>query len=237
MKLKVASTVGQNTSVTVSDSVFGAQVNSSLIAQAIRVYLANQRQGTSKVKTRSEISRSKKKWFKQKGTGNARHGARTPNIFVGGGVAHGPTGLQNWSLRMSSTMKKAALVSALSAQAEKTIICDDIAQLDGKTASAHKMLQKMLPEAKQMLIVLPKSMPMVLRSVRNLPYALVTSAAKLTTFEVASADALVFTKESVKMVEERLGSPSSSEPAVAAVKKPAAPKKVVSKPKKVAKAK
>src|SRR5260221_12210434 len=106
MKLTVASTVGQTSTLTVSDAVFGAPVNNGVIAQAVRVYLSNQRQGTSKVKTRGEISRTKKKWFKQKGTGNARHGARTPSLFVGGGVAHGPSGIQNYTLKMPGTMKK-----------------------------------------------------------------------------------------------------------------------------------
>src|SRR5471030_1547190 len=116
MNLTVASTVGKTTSMSVNDAVFAAVINPELIAQAVRVYMSNQRQGSSKVKTRAEVARTKKKWFKQKGTGNARHGARTPNIFVGGGVAHGPNGMQNWSLKLSATMKKAALISALSAQ-------------------------------------------------------------------------------------------------------------------------
>ena len=204
MKLTVSSTVGQTTSLTVRDDVFGAPQNPTLIAQAVRVYLSNQRQGTSKVKTRGEINRTKKKWFKQKGTGNARHGARTPSLFVGGGVAHGPTGLQNWNLKMSSMMKKRALASALSTQVEHIVVSDDIMQLDGKTASAHKMLGKMLPGAHHVLVVLPKSMPMVLRSLRNLPYVYVTGASRLTTFEVANADAIILTKESVKMLEDRL---------------------------------
>jgi large subunit ribosomal protein L4 len=215
MKLTVASTVGQNSTLAVRDDVFGVALNAQLVAQAIRVYLANQRQGTSKVKTRSEISRTKKKWFKQKGTGNARHGARTPSLFVGGGVAHGPTGMQNWSLKFSASMRRSALVSALSAQAPKTIVCEDLTQLDGKTSSAAKLFQKMLPSANRILVVLPQPMPMVMRSLRNLENVFVTYAGKLTTYEVAYADALVLTKESVKMLEMRLGKvEKSSEKAV-----------------------
>lgn len=211
MKLRVASTIGKDTTMTVTDAVFSAPVNQQLIAQAVRVYLSNQRQGTSKTKTRSEIARTKKKWFKQKGTGNARHGARTPNIFVGGGVSHGPTGLQNYSLKMSASQRKNALKSALSAQKDRILVCDDLTQLDGKTSSAQKMLVKLLPEASRILIILDKPSQMVLRSLRNMPSVLMTSPVLLNTFEVASADAIVFTKESVKALEARLASEQQPE--------------------------
>ena len=168
MKLTVVSTIGQNSTLTVSDSVFGAKISTTMIAQAVRVYLANQRQGSSKTQTRSEVSRTKKKWFKQKGTGNARHGARTPSLFVGGGVAHGPTGHENWSLKLSASQRKSALSSALSAQVAHIVVSDDINQLDGKTVSAQKMLTKMMPEAKHILVVLPKADARVVRSLRNL---------------------------------------------------------------------
>lgn len=218
MKLKVVSTIGQNSTLTVSDSVFAAKVNPILIAQAVRVYLSNQRQGTSKVKTRSEINRTKKKWFKQKGTGNARHGARTPNIFVGGGIAHGPTGLQNFILKMPAMMRRAALASALSAQAEKIVVSDDINQLDGKTTSAQKMLKKMLPDANHILVVLPQATPLVVRSLRNLETVFITSADRLNTYEVAYADSIVLTKETVKILEARLGGTKAVKKEVAAEK-------------------
>jgi len=204
MKLTVVSTIGQNSTLTVSDSVFGAKISTTMIAQAVRVYLANQRQGTSKTQTRSEVSRTKKKWFKQKGTGNARHGARTPSLFVGGGVAHGPTGHENWSLKLSASQRKSALSSALSAQVEHIVVSDDINQLDGKTVSAQKMLTKMMPEAKHILVVLPKAESMVVRSLRNLEKVYITSADRLTTYEVAYADAIILTKEAVKVLEARL---------------------------------
>jgi large subunit ribosomal protein L4 len=205
MQLRVASTFGKETALTVRDDVFGVVPNAPLMAQAIRVYLSNQRQGTSKVKTRSEIARTKKKWFKQKGTGNARHGARTPSIFVGGGVSHGPNGMQNWTLKLPANMKKAALTSALSAQAQNVVVSDDITQLDGKTASAQKMLTKMMPEARHILIVLDKVTPMVIRSLSNLEKVFLTTADRLTTYEVAYADSIILTKEAVKKLEARLG--------------------------------
>src|SRR3989344_8061779 len=70
--------------------VFGAKINQPLMAQAVRVYLANQRQGNAHTKSRGEITLTTAKWYRQKGTGRARHGAKSAPIFVGGGVAHGP---------------------------------------------------------------------------------------------------------------------------------------------------
>ena len=205
MKLTVASTVGQNSSLEVRDDVFAVALNKPLISQAVRVFLSNQRQGTSKVKTRSEINRTKKKWFKQKGTGNARHGARTPNIFVGGGVAHGPTGEQNWNLSLSAAQRRSALTSALSAQVAQTLVTDDLLQLDGKTASAHRLLKKMLPNAEHVLVIVDERSPMVLRSLRNLVRVLVTTAAQVNTTDVVFADGIVMTKDAVKSLEARLG--------------------------------
>lgn len=211
MKLRVASTIGKDSTMTVADEIFSAAVNNQLIAQAVHVYLSNQRQGTSKTKTRSEVARTKKKWFKQKGTGNARHGARTPNIFVGGGVSHGPNGEQNWSRTMSTKMKRAALCSALSAQQAQVMISDDIIQLDGKTSSAQKMLVNLLPEAQNIVIVVQNPSSLMVRSLRNLPNVLVTSPARLNTFEVVSADAVVFTKDSIKVLESRLAKADKAE--------------------------
>lgn len=250
MKLTVASTIGQTSHMEVNDAIFGAVINNELISQAVRVYLSNQRQGTSKVLTRGEINRTKKKWFKQKGTGNARHGARTPNIFVGGGVAHGPNGLQNWNLKMSGSMKKAALISALSAQVAEVIVADDLNQLDGKTSSAQRMLLKLMPTATHILVIMEKIEPMVSRSLRNLANVSLITSDRVTTYDIAYADGIVMTKSAVKALEDRLtkkASHQATEEVAAAeiaevlekpIKKPAA-KKVAAKKtatKKVAKA-
>src|SRR6185369_1477809 len=125
---------------------------------------------------------------------------------------------QNYTLKMSATMRQVALKSALSAQNEHILVCDDIAQLDGKTSSAEKMLVKLLPDATKILVVLEKPSQLVLRSMRNLPKVVVTSPAKLNTFNVASSDALIFTKESVKALEARLTSDAEAKPAESAQK-------------------
>lgn len=202
MQLAVLSTSNSAKKVTVSAQVFGAEVNPVLIAQAVRVYQARLRQGTSKTKTRSEIARTKKKWFKQKGTGNARHGARTPNIFVGGGVSHGPNGMQNWDLELSQAMKHQALISALSLQAKNAVI------LDAATAKSDaKALRKLITkhsEDKKTLVILPETQVEILRKIQNMGTVLVTTADQVTVWQVAMADVIVLLEETVTRLETRL---------------------------------
>lgn len=204
MKINVLNTTGKSTSLEISDAVFGAEVNNTLIAQAVRVYLSNQRQGTSKVKTRAEVDRTKRKWFKQKGTGNARHGARSANIFVGGGVSHGPNGDQNWTLKLPKQLKKKALISALSSQRENILVTTILSEVQPKTKDAVAILQRLAPDAKRVLIVLHQNMQNITRSTRNLSDVLVTSAARLNIYEIAHAHKIIFTKEAIKSLEERL---------------------------------
>jgi len=89
-----AKTSKKTTPITAPKELFGEKENPTLLTQALHVYRARSHVGQVLKQTRSEVSRTKSKWYKQKGTGKARHGARTPNIFVGGGLAHGPDGLK-----------------------------------------------------------------------------------------------------------------------------------------------
>src|SRR3990167_11555632 len=107
---------------------FGGDVNKALLAQAIHIYRDRTHAGNSKVKTRGEINLTTAKWYKQKGTGRARHGSQSAPIFVGGGVAHGPR-TRDFSLSMPQKMRKAALISALSLKASE----GDIKVLSGLT--------------------------------------------------------------------------------------------------------
>src|SRR3989344_7875158 len=101
------------TTVTLPEYLFGAKVNRPLMAQAVRVYLANQRAGTQSTKTRGEVDGSTRKIYRQKGTGRARHGGIRAPIFVGGGIAHGPKP-HDFSRELPQKMRRAALFSALS---------------------------------------------------------------------------------------------------------------------------
>jgi large subunit ribosomal protein L4 len=204
MKLNTISKTGAKGTVTVSDRLFAAKVNKTLLNQAVRVYLSNLRQGTSKTQTRGEVSRTKKKWFRQKGTGNARHGARSAPIFVGGGVAHGPKGNQNWSRKLTTSMKQRALISALSAQAENCFVIDEIEELNGKTKTAAELLKNVDYLNNRTLVVLPSRLPSVEQSLRNLQSVLVKSAADVNVLDVSAANIIVLTKVAIKALEERL---------------------------------
>jgi large subunit ribosomal protein L4 len=206
MKLTTYTKTGNEskTPLTVNDAVFNAEVNKNLLAQGIRIYLANQRQGTSKVKNRSAVIRTKKKWLKQKGTGNARHGSRNAPIFVGGGVAHGPTGLTNWRLKLTKRSKSQALIAALSAQKDNIVVCDGLNELSGKTKQAVDLLGKMVKQKEKVLVVLTESKPEIIKSLRNLQKVVVTRAERLNIYEVALADKIIITSDAVQQLEEKL---------------------------------
>jgi large subunit ribosomal protein L4 len=234
MKVQSVTASGKVGSVTVSDELFGQPVNAHLIAQAVRVYRANERQGTSAVKTRSMVNRTHKKWFKQKGTGNARHGARTAPIFVGGGIAHGPKANQNWSLKLTKQMKKVAMKSALSAQAAQLFVADELEALNGKTKAAATLLNGANLSDKRVLVILAEMGDTAVRSLRNLDNVLTVSAAQVSLLEVAMADAIVISSTAIKALETRLADekkteakPAKAEKAEVAAKsavKPTAPK-------------
>lgn len=190
--------------LSVNEAVFAVPVNQVLLAQAIRVYLSNQRQGTSQVKTRSEVSRTTRKWYRQKGTGNARHGSKKAPIFVGGGVAHGPTGQENWNRSLTRQLKRKALISAMSAQADNMIVASGLSDLSGKTKEAAELLSKMKIEAKKVLIILADFDEQVLRSLRNLAQVQIARADQVNVYDIASADQIVLTKEAVEVIEKRL---------------------------------
>lgn len=203
MKLTKVTATSKST-LTASDNVFAAKVNDVLLAQAIRVYLSNKRQGTSKAKTRGEIIKTKKKWYKQKGTGNARHGARSANIFVGGGVAHGPKGNENWSKKLTPVMKQKALISALSAQASEIVIYDELMNMSGKTRDAARVLGKLAPETGKILVIINETKEDVLRSLRNIDTVLVVTASRVNALEIAMADKIIATSDAIKTIEARL---------------------------------
>lgn len=231
MQLQKITMTGAQEKVTVSDSIFGAPVNKSLLAQAIRVYLSNSRQGTSKVKTRAEVNITKKKIYKQKGTGGARHGAKSAPIFVGGGVTHGPKGNQNWSLKLPKVLKSKALIAALSLQKDSSVVVEALEKAT-KTKAVAEVLEK-AGHTRATLIVLDKQNGTVERTVRNITGVSVTTARDLTALAVAQAQRIIFVPAALTVLEERLNSAASTVTTPAAEKKTekVAPVKKETKPK------
>ncbi len=212
MKLRVVRTTSRDSHITVSDKLFDQQ-NDQLLAQAIRVYLTNQRQGTSKTQTRSEVSRTTRKWYRQKGTGNARHGAQDATLFVGGAVAHGPTGQENWKRKLTQKLKHQALVAALSAQVDNIVLNDEITELQGKTKQASQLLKKIAAkfedenldfDKNKFLIVVAQEKTEVQRSLNNLQNVLLVTARQLNALTVAQANKIVMTQPALEALEARL---------------------------------
>lgn len=129
-------------------SKYQSEENLVLIAQAVRVSEVNSHPGLSKTKTRSEVNRTTKKWFKQKGTGRARHGARSAPIFVGGGTAHGPKNIKRY-LKISQSQARKALKSLLSLKIKEkqVVLVDGFSNLK-KTSQVEKMLQAIFKNLK-----------------------------------------------------------------------------------------
>jgi len=193
--------------------IFAAEVNPQLAAQAVRVYLANQRKAYPKTKTRTEVNRTKAKWYRQKGTGGARHGSRAAPIFVGGGVAHGPTGEQNYHLKMPKKMKKAALFSALTSKFKdgEVLIVRGLEKIEPKTKKMAEFLIKIKSfisstdgqkKKPKILLVLPKMLENVVLAGRNLENFEIVQAADLNTYQVLRNKKLIFLAESVDKLKE-----------------------------------
>jgi large subunit ribosomal protein L4 len=205
MKLVKYTATGTKSSLTAEDKVFGVEVNQVLLAQAVRSYMSNSRQGTSQALTRAEVKRTKAKWYAQKGTGRARHGAQSAPIFVGGGVAHGPRGNANWKKKLTKVFKRQALVAALSAQAGNCLVDERILSLDGKTKSAQKILDKIATSPKsKILIILPDTEEKIMRAFNNLSQVNMMQVHDVNALDVATADQIIFTSISLKALEKRL---------------------------------
>ncbi len=184
-------------SITLPAEYFGQKPNQQLIAQAVRVYRANQRAGNASTKTRGEVEGSTRKIYKQKGTGRARHGAIRAPIFVGGGIVFGPKP-RDYSLHMPQKMKRASLISALSQkyQEKNIVVVSGFADAKPKTKTMAKAFGA-IGAAGSTLFVVPKEAKLVVRSVRNLPNVDILRTSDLHAYGIFSHQKIVFMKESI----------------------------------------
>jgi large subunit ribosomal protein L4 len=180
--------------------IFGEQVNKVLLAQAVRVYLANQRQGTVATKTRGEVDGSTRKIYRQKGTGRARHGSVRAPIFVKGGVVFGPKP-RDYSLSLPQKMKRKALFSALSGKAQdnEIVVVDGLIGIKPKTKVFVTMLAKLtVADKKQkILVVISGQSKSVLQAGRNVPGVSFIPATLVNTYEVLAAKKILVMKEAI----------------------------------------
>jgi large subunit ribosomal protein L4 len=172
MNISVFNMAGEEVgNVDLPESVFEAKVNRGLMHQALVRQLANARQGTHKAKGRSEVNRTTAKMYRQKGTGNARHGSRKAPIFVGGGVAHGPKP-RSYVKDMPRKMRRAALRSALTVKASNgdIVILDNLSLDRPKTKDMVAVFER-LAKGASVLVLLSELNENVDKSVRNLANA------------------------------------------------------------------
>lgn len=202
-KVNVYNTKGETTGkVSLPKEVFGAKINEQLMAQAVRVYLANQRRARAKTKTRGEVIGSGRKIYRQKGTGRARHGDRYAPIFVGGGIAHGPKG-EVKRLKMPKKMKRLALFSALTSKlkAKNVIVMEGLEKIKPKTKEMAKIMQNLKCKGK-ISLVLPEKIESVVRAARNIANLKLIQANLLNTYEVLNGGKLIFARDSIKKLKE-----------------------------------
>ena len=171
------------------------KANDQLLAQANRVYEESSHIGLARTKTRADINRTTKKWYKQKGTGGARHGARSAPIFVGGGKAHGPKA-ERRILLLPQKMKQNALKLALTVKANKkeVVVVNGIDTFK-KTSQAQELLNKIDKKNKHFTLVLAKANLSVKKAVNNLKQIKVTSFSNLNAREILFGGMIILDKD------------------------------------------
>lgn len=190
----------QSGTVAVPKELFGAKVNKPLLAQAVRVYLANQRSGSASTKTRGEVEGSTRKIYRQKGTGKARHGAIRAPIFVGGGIVFGPKP-RSYHLDFPQKMRRAALVSALTAKySDGDIFALDTTGMEPKTKIMAAFLKNRGIE-KSTLIVVDQDADTVSRASRNIAQLDILPVSNLNAYHILAHTKIMFDTRSVKKLQ------------------------------------
>jgi large subunit ribosomal protein L4 len=186
--------------------IFEARVNRDLMHQALVRQLANARRGTHKAKTRAEVRRTTAKWYRQKGTGRARHGSRRAPIFVGGGVAHGPRP-RDYTQDMPRKMRQAALRSALSVKAGSgdIVLLENITLSEPKTKEMVALVGRVVGTYTTLLL-LPERDDNVERSARNLPEVKTLRATYLNIRDLLGFNKIVIPLSALEVISGFLGS-------------------------------
>ena len=201
--MKVVDMAGKEVGeIALSDMIFGAEVNSTVLHTAVRAYLMNQRQGTQSTLTRTEVSGGGRKPWKQKGTGHARQGSTRAPQWTHGGVALGPKP-RSYRVNLNKSTKRAALFSALSSKvnAGEMIVVDNITASEYKTANMVEML-KALGAAKKTLIVLADVNAFVIKSCDNIPGVKTTQWNTINVYDILNCDSFVVAQDAVTKIEE-----------------------------------
>ena len=187
--------------IELSDAVFGVEVNEHLLHMAVVNQLANNRQGTQKAKTRSEVSGGGKKPWRQKGTGHARQGSTRAPQWTGGGVVFAPVP-RSYSMKMNRKEKRAALKSALTSrvQENKLIVLDELKLGEIKTKAMAGVLKNL--NVNKALVVLKDNDANVVMSARNIPDVKTALTNTINVYDILKYNTVVVTKDAVAAIEE-----------------------------------
>ena len=188
-------------SMELNDAVFGVEINEHLVHQAVVLQLANNRQGTQKAKTRSEVSGGGRKPWRQKGTGHARQGSTRAPQWTGGGVVFAPVP-RDYSFKMNKKEKRAALKSVLTSkvQENKFIVLDELKLAEVKTKEMKKVLDNF--KVNNALVIIGDDSENVALSARNIAGVQTASVNTINVFDMLKYNTIIATKSSVASIEE-----------------------------------
>ena len=187
--------------IELNDAVFGVEVNEHLVHMAVVNQLANNRQGTQKAKTRSEVSGGGRKPWRQKGTGHARQGSTRSPQWTGGGVVFAPVP-RDYSFKMNKKEKRAALKSALTSRVEenKFIVVDSLTFDEIKTKKMVSVLDAL--KVKKALVVLDGDNENVAKSAKNIAGVRAVAVNAINVYDILKYSTVVATKAAVEKIEE-----------------------------------
>ena len=184
-----------------NDAIFGVEVNEHLVHMAVVQQLANNRQGTQKAKTRSEVRGGGRKPWRQKGTGHARQGSTRAPQWTGGGVVFAPTP-RDYSFKLNKKEKRAALKSALSSRVaeNKLVVVDELKFDTIKTKDFAKVLSNL--NVDKALVVLNDNDTNVVMSAKNIPTVKTASTSTINVYDILKYNTVVVTKDAVNTIQE-----------------------------------
>lgn len=207
MELAVLNKEGKDTGrkVTLADDIFAIEPNEHALYLDVKQHLANKRQGTHKAKERAEVSRTTKKFFRQKGTGNARVGSLKSPVQRGGGTVFGPRP-RNYGFKLNKKLKALARRSALAQKAaDQNIVVLEALQMDKpNTKSYVQILSALGLQDKKSLLVLGESNKAVYLSSRNFKGSSVVTASDINTYGVLNAQKVILSEDSLEKLENVL---------------------------------
>ncbi|HWC52775.1 MAG TPA: 50S ribosomal protein L4 [Chitinophagaceae bacterium] len=206
MQLEVLNTKGKKTGRTVElpEDIFGIEPNDHVIYLAVKQYLAAQRQGTHKVKTRAEVKGASRKLHRQKGTGGSRKGNIRNPLYKGGGTIFGPKP-HDYDIKLNRKVKDLAKMSALSYKAKDNaiVVVEDIIMETPKTNGFADIMSKLKVGDKKTLFVMPEYNDNVYLSFRNIPKVNGILLSDINTYDLMNADVLVMTESAAKIFSEQ----------------------------------